>query len=215
MIKKLVSCLVIAVFVSWAYANDYNAAMLYSKGTVWVNGRPLPSFTAAILLGDSIETKADSAATVNSPESSITLQPASAVKYQGTSVVLQAGTVSVVTSHRTAVQVGELSATPATTDETEFEVSNSNREVHIIARRNDLNVTCQNESDHLKEGQEMSRDQDGHCKKLARKGAFPPGDSGILRNPWLWDGAALGGGIACAILCFGGSSSPMSQSTTE
>ena len=205
----------IAVFSSWASAGDLDSAMLYSKGAVWVNGHPLPAPTGAILLGDTVETKADSVATVNSPEVSVTLQPNSLMKFLGASVVLQAGGVSILTSHRTAVQIGDLTATPATSDETKFEVTSSNRQIHIVARKNDLNVTCQDESDHLKEGQEITRDEEGRCKKAAREGAMPPEDSGILRNPWLWDGAALAGGIACAVLCLGTSGPPMSPSTTQ
>jgi len=180
------------------------ASMLYGKGTVWVNGHPMPASSAAVFAGDSIETKAESLANVNAPGSSIALQPNTLVKIETGSITLEHGSLSVVTSNRMTVRAGDVSATPGSSIETEFEATDSGGQVQIVARRNDTNVVCGNESIKLAEGQEVTRDEAGHCKK---GGAYPPATGNILESRWTWVGL-LGGGGLCAWLCPGVGSNP-------
>ena len=184
--------------------------MVYAKGSVSVNGAAMAAPTGAILNGDAIQTQADSVATINLSGSSITLQPQSTVHYLESSVVIDQGGVSVRTSRRESVQVGDLTAIPKTDDVTLFEVSNSGGQFKIIAKQGDLNIICQAESTTLPEGEVMTRSEGEHCKKAAkREGAPLPDSQPVSVNPWILGGAGIGGGILCAIFCF---PQPMSQS---
>lgn len=177
--------------------------MLYAKGTVWVNGHPMPASTAAVFAGDSVETKAESSANINASGSSIALQPNSLVRLETGSITLQRGGMTVVTSNRMSVQAGEIFATPGSNLETEFEVTDSNGRVQIAVRRNEVSVGCGTDSARIAEGQEITRDESGHCKKKA--GAYSQGTGNVLESPWAWGGLLAGGGL-CAWLCPGSGS---------
>ncbi len=183
-----------------AIASDMQASMLYSKGTVWVNGHPMPASSAAVFAGDSVETKAESLANISASGSSIALQPNSLVKLDTGWIILLRGGMSVATLNRMSVRAGEVSAIPSSNVETEFEVTDVNGRVQIVARRNDVNVGCGADSTRIAEGQEITRDESGHCKKKA--GAYAPGTGNLLDSRWIWGGLLTGGGL-CAWLCPG------------
>jgi hypothetical protein len=218
MLRKAIGLLMIVVFPISVLAQANEAAMVYGKGSVRVNGNLMPAFTLAIFPGDSIETGADSTANVNAPGASISLQAESFIKYAINSVTLQRGTVSVVASRAMQVNAGELAAVPASSNETEFEVFEAGALIHVLALRNDVNVTCRSESVHLLEGEELTRDDQGHCRKAAKtEGAYPPATGNTLTTPWTWVTVAVVGGILCAVFCVGdgGSNPPMSASSTS
>jgi hypothetical protein len=209
MLRRWIASILVFVFPIPAFAGEN--AMVYAKGSVSVNGIAMAAPTGAVLSGDAIQTQADSVATINLSGSSVTLQPQSTVHYLESSVVVNQGGVSVRTSRRESVQVGDLTATPKTDDVTLYEVWNLGGQVKIIAKQGDLNIVCEAESTTLPEGEVMTRNEGEHCKKAAKlKGAYPPGTGTPLSSPWLWGGVGIGGGILCAILCFPTS---MSQSS--
>jgi hypothetical protein len=203
--RKIACLLMIGFCPSSLLAGDFQASMVYARGTVWVNGHPMPASTAAVFAGDSVETKAESSANINASGSSIVLQPNSLVKLDTGWIILQRGGMSVVTLSRMSVRAGEVSAIPSSDVETEFEVSDINGRVQIVAHRKEVNVGCGSESARIGEGQEITRDESGHCKK--RAGAIAPVNGNPLENRWLWGGLLTGGGL-CAWLCPGGGPPP-------
>jgi hypothetical protein len=204
----------IAVFPAFTVAQDNEPAMVYAKGMVRVNGGPMPAFTQAVFAGDAIETQSDSTANVNAPGAGISVRPESLIKYGTNAITLQRGMVSVVASKAMAVNADGISSVPASPNETEFEVFQEGVKVHVVAMRSDLNVTCRNESFHLQEGEEVTRDEQGHCKKAAKtEGAYVPDSAPISANPWTWATVGIVGGILCAVFCVGGSNPPMSSSS--
>jgi len=178
---------------------DVQGAMLYGKGTVWANGKPLPG-PSAILAGDSVETEADSAGNINVPGSSIIVQQASLVKYEVSSVTLERGTVGVITTKSMRVRTDKISATPTSNNQTDFEVSNIEGKVRVAVRKGEVEVNCGKEVTNVPEGQEVSPDDEGRCKKSA----YAARKKGPLANPWLWGGAAAAGGIIGIVIGISG-----------
>jgi len=103
MLRKVVCWLMILSLPKVVLGQDVQGAMLYGKGTVWVNGRQLPG-PSAVMAGDSIETESESEADISMPGSSIVVQESSLAKYQVEAVALERGTVNVITTTRMRVQ---------------------------------------------------------------------------------------------------------------
>lgn len=216
MLRKTVCLWMMVVFPAFAAAQSNEAAMVYGKGLVNVNGSPMPAFTLAVFGGDLIETKGGATANVNAPGASISLEPDTVIKYAENAILLQRGMVSVVASKAIAINAEGISSVPASANETEFEVFEAGVEMHVIDRRSDLNVVCKSESFHLQAGEEVIRDEKGHCRKAAKtEGAYVPDSAPISTNPWTWGTAGVIGGILCAVFCLpgGGSNPPMSPSS--
>jgi hypothetical protein len=205
MLRRIVCWLMILSVPKAVLGEDVQGAMLYGKGTVWINGKPLPG-PSAVLAGDSVETEASSAGNISVPGSSITVQQGSLVKFEVSSVTLERGTVGVITTKSVRVQAEKVSATPTSNDQTDFEVSNTEGKVRVTVRKGEVEVNCGKQVAKVPEGQEVSPDDQGHCKKRA----YAALSKGPLANPWLWGGAAAAGGIIGIVI--GISGAPISPS---
>ena len=64
------------------WAADSGAAMLYAKGATWINGAAVPR-TSAIFPGDLVQTRTDSAASINASGSNVVVLADSLVKFEG------------------------------------------------------------------------------------------------------------------------------------
>jgi hypothetical protein len=178
-------------------------AMLRGQGPVWLNGKLLPE-SSAIFPGDLIQTQPESVATVEASGSSVIVMPNSLVKFAGNAVSLEHGVLSVATSQELVAQTGEVVATPASNKWTEFELSDANGVIQVIARKGELNVNCGKNSTKLSDGEQVSPDDSGRCKKRRTPDGSPPGaHNSILHDPYVQGGElAGGGGIVCLLLCF-------------
>jgi len=199
MLRRIVCWLMILSLPKAVLGQDVQGAMLYGKGSVWVNGQQLPG-PSAIMAEDSVETEAESAANINVPGSSIIVQQTSLVKYEVSSVTLERGTVGVITTKSLRVRTEKVSATPTSINQTDFEVSNVEGKVRVAVNKGEVEVNCGKEVTNVPEGQEVSPDEKGRCKK----GAYSARRKGPLANPWLWGGAAAGGGIIGILIGAGG-----------
>ena len=101
MLRHFVCWMLIAIIpVSMVAAEtDSAAAVLYGKGTVWLNGKPVPR-SSAVFPGDLIQTQPESVATLDASGSGVIVLQDSLVKFQANAVSLEHGTVSVATSKR-------------------------------------------------------------------------------------------------------------------
>jgi len=190
MLRRIACWLMILWVPRCVLGTDLPGAMLYGKGTVWVNGQQLPG-PAAIMAGDSIETESESAGNISVPGSSIVVQATSLVKYEVSSMILERGTVGVVTTRSMRLQTDRISATPTSTNETDFELSSVEGKVRIAVRKGEVEVNCGKEVTNVPEGQDVSPDDNGRCKK----GPYAARRKGPLAYPWLWGGAAATGGL--------------------
>jgi hypothetical protein len=193
----------IAVTPAALVAADSGAAMLYGRGEVWLNGKPLPR-SSAVFPGDLIQTLPESLATLDALGSGVIVLPDSLVKFEANAVSVERGSVSVATSHGMVATSREVTVTPASDKWTEFEVADMNETVRVVASKGEVNVNCGKGTATLYEGDEATSDKSGNCNKKKRRkgGALMPGDGDVLTNPYVLGGGVIGGGIvACLLLC--------------
>jgi hypothetical protein len=208
-VRKLASCVLVFLLPAAMFAADSTAAMLYTQGGAWVNGAHVPRTSSAIFSGDSLQTRSDSVANINSAGSSIAVAPDSMVTYQGSGIVIEHGAVTVSTSKGVATTAGDVKVAPASNSWTEFKVTDVDGTVKIAANKGDLTIFDGRETFTLPQGQETTRDEsngppDQQGKKKNKKrgdGAEPAAGGGILNSPIaVGVGAGAIGGVAIWIL---------------
>jgi hypothetical protein len=192
-LRGLVSCVLTVLIPASLFAADSNAAMLYTNGAAWVNGAHVPRASSAIFFGDLLQTRSDSVANINQPGSSITILSDSLVQFQGSSLDIQHGGVTVATSRGVATTAGDVKVVPASSNWTEFNVTDVDGTVRIAARKGDLTITDGKQTTTLAQGQETTRDdssgdneREGKKKRNKRQqsGAVPAAGGGILNSPY-------------------------------
>lgn len=185
------------------WAADSGAAMLYAKGTTWINGAAVPH-TSAIFPGDLVQTRADSAASINASGSNIVVLADSLVKFEGSTVSLEHGGLSVATSKGLSMHEGEITVVPASTGWTEFEVKQvSEGTVQVVAHKGDLNVSDGSNTSTLAQGQQATVENGEKKKKKKKKaaGAVPATGGAVLDSPYvIYGGAAAVGGLLTWVL---------------
>jgi hypothetical protein len=179
------------------FAADGEAAMLYGNGTTWVNGSSIPK-SSAVFAGDLIQTKSDSVANINSAGSSVTIMPDSLVEFQGNAVKLERGELTVSTSKAMGALAGVLNVTPASNDWTEFDVKNSDCDIQVLARKNDVVLQDDSGTSTLREGQQTTRRSRSNECQAARSGSgATPAAVGPITNS---TAVYVGGGAAAGAL---------------
>lgn len=178
------------------WAADTDSAMLYTKGATWLNGGSVPK-SSAIFPGDLVQTHSDSMANINATGSSVVILADSLVKFEGQDVALEHGSVTIATSRGLSTKVGEVTVTPASDRWTEFQVTDINGTVQIVAQKGDVSVSDQSGTTTVPQGQQTTRGESSQHKR--RKGAGAPVAAGgsILDSPTaIWVGAGVIGGLA-------------------
>ncbi len=216
--RKMVSCVLLVIVPVSLFAADSGAAMLYASGAAWLNGSHVPN-SSAIFAGDLVQTRSDSAANIHAPGSSITVLGDSLVKFEGASLKVEHGGVSVSTSKGLATTAGDVRVAPVTNAWTEFNVTDTDGTVRIVASKGDLNVTdADGKVTPLPQGQSTTldeqSDQSGNNKKNKKRatGAVPAAGGGALNSPIaIGAGAAAIGGVTIWVLTR--SSNPVSPAT--
>lgn len=200
--RRMVSCVLLLVFPASLFAADSSAAMLYANGAAWVNGSHVPN-SSAIFSGDMVQTRSDSAASINAPGSSITVLADSLVQFEGVSLKVEHGGVAVSTARGVAATAGDVIVAPASSAWTEFNMTDVDGTVRISARKGDVNVTDDKGTVLLAQGQETTRDeqsdqsdQSDNKKKNKKRasGASPAAGGGVLNSP-----LAIGLGAAAIV----------------
>jgi hypothetical protein len=198
--KALCYVVLLAITPYALFADDQAAAMIYCKGTVLVNGNPLPD-SSAIQSGDTIQTETDSVATITEPGTSVIVQPATVMKFSEGAITLQQGSISVAGSQGIVTTAGTMTAIPVAGSWSEYEVSILNADVEVIARKATLTVDCGKETVTLSEGMHAISDPSGKCNTRKKAGAYPPASGDILSNPyWKYIAAGVGGGVLIWLL---------------
>src|SRR5438309_10739984 len=123
-LRRVFLCTVVVIGAAGAsLAADSNAAMVYARGTAWVNGAAIPK-SSAIFPGDMVQTKSDSLANINSQGTSVIVQPDSLIQLQPNAIELEHGVVKVGTSKSMAAHIGDLTVSPKDGNWTEFQLVN-------------------------------------------------------------------------------------------
>ena len=202
--KKSV-CLLLVVFTPVLFAQNSGVAVLTGSGAVYLNGGQL-SNSNAVVAGDVIQTKDNGTATVNGPGGSILIEPNSIVRFQGQGIALDRGQVSVATGKGLSVNARDFRITPMSNDWTQFYVTRTGGSINIVARKNDITVSCgAYGSDRVKEGQQISREDADNCGLMAKGSGAPTAARGpfLTSNAAKWSALAVGGGLTIWSLAHG------------
>jgi ferric-dicitrate binding protein FerR (iron transport regulator) len=208
--RNLLCWVMLAVFPMSLFAADSGAAMLYAKGTAWLNGGTVPH-SSAVFPGDLVQTKTDSMANINAAGSSVMILPDSVVKFEGDSVAVDRGSVSVTTAKGLSTHAENLTVTPVSPGSAQFEVSSANGKVQIVARKGDVSISDGLETTTLSEGQQTTREAPTQRTKRRRRiGAAPAAGGGVLDSPIVVaaGGAGIGALITWVLLQSSNPSSP-------
>jgi hypothetical protein len=186
----------LSLFPLSVFAADSSAAMLYAKGTAWVNGGAVSDSTA-VFPGDLVQTKSGSMANINASGSNVMVLSDSLVTFNGNDVSIDHGKVSVKTAHGLHTTAEDVTVSPASNSSTEFDVSKAEGKVTIMALKGDLNITDgDGTTATLSQGQQTTRDAGIAKKKRRGGGAAPAAGGGILDSPIaVAVGAAAIGGL--------------------
>jgi hypothetical protein len=184
-------------------AADTSAAMVYARGTAWVNGVSIPR-SSAIFPGDLVQTKSDTVANINLQGSTVAVLPDSLVKFEGDAVQVEHGGVTVATSKSLATHVGDVTITPASGNWTEFQVADVDGTVKIIARKGDVTVSDDAGKTTVAAGQETTREETRSRRKRKEGGAVAAAHGGILDSKVaIITGTAVVGGVTAWVLLQG------------
>jgi len=188
------------------WAADSGPAMLYAKGTAWINGSTVPR-TSAVFPGDLVQTRYDSMANINAAGSNVVVLADSLVKFEGPAVSLEHGSVTVATSRGMTTRAGEVTVVPTSSGWTEFEVKqDANGTIQVVAQKGDVNVSDGSGTSTVPQGQQTTVDETQAKKKKRRKGggAIPAASTSILDSPIvIYGGAAAVGGLVTWVLLQG------------
>lgn len=228
--KRLVSrilCLLVAIVLPTSlFAEDSDRAMLYSGGTVSLNGSASPA-SSVIFSGDLIQTTAGSVAKINALGSSLIVLADSQVQFESNAVTLQHGGVAVSTSKGMATHAGDLTVTPVASVWTQFDVTDLDGKVQIAARKGDLTLDDGNGTTTLAQGQQTTIDESqkqttadesnkNNKKKKKRKtgGAVPASSGQFLDSKvaLIAGGAAIVGVTTWVLIQGGSPKTPVSPS---
>jgi len=190
------------------WAADSASAMLYANGTAWVNGSAVPR-SAAIFAGDMVQTRPDSSANLNASGSSVMVLADSLVKFQGPAVEIEHGAVRVSTAQGLATRAGEVTVKPAANSWTEFQVTDVDGRVQIVATKGDLTIQDQQGTTTVQEGQQTTRDDTSNPEQKKKKkrrgaGAATAAEGGILSSSTaIYTGLGIVGGVTAWVLLQG------------
>jgi hypothetical protein len=194
-----ISCwMLLAVIPASLLGADSGAAMLYAKGTAWINGTSVPQ-SSAVFPGDLVQTKPDGVVHINATGSSVMILSDSLVKYEGNALSVEHGAVSVATTKGMSTRAGEVVVAPVSSEWTEFEVRDVNGTVEIAARKGDVSISDGAETTTLPQGQQTTRDDSENRKNKKKRAAGAVSAAGVaaLDSPYAF---AVGGGAVGGLL---------------
>jgi hypothetical protein len=205
--------MLIAVFPASLMAADAGAAMLYVKGEAWINGSAVPR-SSAVFPGDLVQTKPDAVVNINAAGSNVMILSDSMVKFEGDALAIEHGSVTVATSKGMATRIGEVTVSPTSTKWTEFQVTDVNGSVQIMARKGDVSIDDGQGTTTLAQGEQTTRDENQESRKRKKRepGAATAASGSVLNSPIaIGVGAAAIGGVLTWVLLQG--DEPLSPKT--
>jgi hypothetical protein len=229
--KKLGICLLVVILPGSLLAADNGAAMVYTNRSTYdvlmksdygtfVNGTGIPK-SSAIFPGDLIQTRPDALANIITTGTNVVVYYDSLIEYQGDKIRMDRGGMTIATSKGMSMQAGDVTVRPAVNTQTEFEVTDVDGTLHVVAHKGDLLIADDAGTRTLPEGQQTTRDDQASPtttdstpkKKKKKKAAAAPAASGsIMDSPYvIYGGLGVAGGIITWILIKG--DDPISPST--
>lgn len=204
MLRNVACWMLIALVPMSVWAADSSPAMLYARGTTWINGAAVPR-TSAVFPGDMVQTKPGSMANINASGSNVVVLADSLIKFEGPTIALEHGSLAVATSKGMSTRAGEVTVVPASDGWTEFQVKQvPDGTIQIVAQKGDVTVSDGSTTSTLSQGQQTTVDNSAEKKKKKRRkggGAVPASGGAALDSPYvIYGGAAAVGGILTWVL---------------
>ena len=174
-----------------AAAPPDTGAMVYVKGSVWLNGSGVPG-SSALLPGDKVQTNGNSFANIRGAVMNLMVAPDTLVNFQSGGMLLNRGFTAVDTGNNFTVNAGFATIVPVGSKWTHFEIRRTEDEVRILAGDAELNVTGSDGNIVMEPGEETVYAIDRHDE-----GARPGGTNGVFDDaPW----AKIGGSSAAGTI---------------
>ena len=181
-----------------AGAASTGASVIYGTGTVFVNGGQLTN-SGALMTGDVVQTKADGAANLSLPGSSVVVDSNSIVRAQAEGFSLDRGSISVATGRGLSVYARDFKITPADAGQwTQYYVTRSSGTIGILARKNAVTVECGAHTETVREGQQLSKEDAASCGLLTQGKGAPAAAKGPILTSARAERIALGAAAALA-----------------
>jgi hypothetical protein len=210
--RKLVCGVMIVAVPSSLAAQSSSGALLHNNGGTWLNGNPAPE-TSAIFLNALIQTQKSYSAKIDANGSTALVQPETVVQFEGDELVLDHGSLQLNTAREMKVRVNCITVIPLTADRTQYDVSDVDGKVKVVARQHDVKIhyngTVTRRSKEgassdviVRAGEQASREE--HCGPPIKTTAGLNAKGALLDSPWAWGtGLVAVGVIACFGLCHG------------
>jgi hypothetical protein len=185
--------------------------LLHNDGGTWLNGAPAPA-TAAIFADSLVQTQAGYTARINTEGSTALIGPETVMQFQGSELALDHGSLQLDTAREMKVLIGCVTVTPTSSDRTQFNVTDVDGRVKIVAVKNDVKIhlhgavfkSKQGASSELivREGEQATRSD--RCAAPGKAPQISDANLSILNTP-LARGAGLVviGVLTCWALCRG------------
>jgi hypothetical protein len=193
------------------------AAILHTLGGVWVNGSEARD-SIAVFTGDLLEIKPGFSATLTLEGTTVLIQTESVATLQTGLLALDHGSVSVTTSTSFKVRVNCLTAIPVSNEWNQYDVTDMNATVQVVAHKSDVNVdraashrktpptnSAASQPVSVHEGEQHSYNESDLCGAAGS----PLSAGSAINTKWIAAGGIGTGGLLW-ILLHGGGNKPMS-----
>jgi len=201
------------VILPWSLpAQNTGRALLHSDGGTWLNGNPAPE-TSAIFPDALIQTKSGHSAKIDVDGSAVTVLPETLVQFEGDELVLEHGSLQLTTARAMKVRVNCITVIPVTPDRTQYDVTDVDGKVTVMAHKNDVKIRYNGAitrrskqaafSDVIvREGEQSTREE--RCGPAEKPGDGIQAKGAFLDSIWAKSaGIATIGVLTCWALCRG------------
>ncbi|MFZ0198206.1 MAG: hypothetical protein WB523_04775 [Candidatus Sulfotelmatobacter sp.] len=206
--RKLVCGVMIVIVPSSLIAQSSGGALLHSSGGTWLNENPAPA-TAAIFADSLVQTQKGYSARIDAEGSSVQIGSETVVQFQGNELTLDHGSLKLDTATAMTVIVGCITINPIVADRTQYDVTDIDGKVKVIAYKKDVKIRLHGSALRktkpgassefiVKEGEQATRAE--HC-------GVPINNPGPGTRPYLDSiaaksiGLVVVGVITCYALC--------------
>lgn len=198
--------LLVLSMVPVASSSDDTGAMIYVKGSVWLNGSGIPG-DSAVLPGDMVQTNGSAFANIKGAGMNLMVASDTLLRFDSGRLDLKHGAIAVSTGSAFTVHATIVTIVPASNEWTRFEVRETEDEVRILAGEGRLNVTDSHGTVTVEPGEQTI-----YAIERKKKGVTEPGNRGTLDSPWAKIGGSAAGGVVLIWLLHHGNN-PVSPST--
>lgn len=206
--RKLVCGVMIVISPASLLTQSTDRGLIHSDGGTWLNGSPAPAISA-IFPDSLVQTQAGHSARINLEGSTVLIGSETIVQFQGNELALDHGALQLDTAREMKVLIGCVSVTPITSDRTQYNVTDVDGRVKVVALKNDVKIHLHGAAHRSKQGSssDLIVREGEQATRRDRCGALlqpTQADGPILEQPLLWGtGVVVAGAVTCLGLCHG------------